>query len=86
MVSQRKYVWEGIGWVGALFSLLAFSLNSFGVISSQSVEYLGMNIAGCFFMILYAVSKKAHASWVLNTIFLLMAVIALVRVYMMQAY
>ncbi|RDV15831.1 hypothetical protein DXT99_07475 [Pontibacter diazotrophicus] len=84
MVSQRKHVWEGIGWVGALFSLLAFSLNSLGAVSSQSVEYLGMNIVGCFFMILYAVSKKAHASWVLNAIFLLVAVFALVRVYMMQ--
>lgn len=84
MMSLRKYVWEGIGWTGALFSLLAFSLNSFGLISSQSVNYLGMNIAGCFFMILYAASKKAHASWVLNTVFLLMAVVALIRVYLMS--
>lgn len=84
MVSLRKYAWEGMGWIGALFSLLAFSMNSLAVISSQSVEYLGMNIVGCFFMILYAVSKRAHASWVLNSIFLLMAVIALVRAYMMS--
>ncbi|WP_347158726.1 CBU_0592 family membrane protein [Pontibacter chitinilyticus] len=84
MVSLRKYVWEGIGWLGALFSLLAFSLNSLNVIGSQSVEYLGANIVGCFFLILYAVSKKAHASWVLNTIFLLMAVFALVRVYVLH--
>ena len=84
MELMRKYVWEGIGWIGALFSLLAFSLNSFNMISSQSVQYLGMNIAGCFLMILYAVSKKAHASWVLNAVFLLMAVIALVRVYIIS--
>ncbi|GHA62399.1 hypothetical protein [Pontibacter akesuensis] len=80
MVLLRKYAWEGIGWVGAFFSLMAFSMNSLGVISSQSVEYLGGNIIGCFFMILYAVSKKAYASWVLNAIFLLVAVIALVKV------
>ena len=84
MVSLRKYVWEGIGWLGALFSLLAFSLNSLNVISSQSVEYLGGNIIGCFFLILYAVSKKAYASWVLNAIFLLVAIIALVRINMMS--
>ena len=59
MVTLRKYVWEGVGWIGALFSLLAFSLNSLNTISSQSVQYLGMNTVGCFFMILYAVSKKA---------------------------
>lgn len=84
MVLFKKHVREGIGWAGALFSLLAFSLNSFNVVSSQSVEYLGMNIAGCLLMIFYAVSKKAHASSVLNTIFLLMAVIALVRVYLIN--
>ena len=84
MVSLRKYVWEGLGWIGALFSLLAFSLNSLNAISSQSVQYLGMNIIGCFFMILYAASKKAYASWVLNAIFLFVAVIALVRVYLIS--
>ncbi|MBF9255801.1 hypothetical protein I2I11_21055 [Pontibacter sp. 172403-2] len=84
MMSLRKYLWEGIGWVGALFSLLAFSLNSLGAVSSQSVEYLGMNIVGCFLMILYAASKRAYASWVLNAVFLLMAVIALAKVYLIS--
>lgn len=81
MVQFRKYVWEGIGWIGALFSLTAFSLNSWNVISSQSLLYLGMNIVGCLLMAFYAVEKRAHASWVLNLIFLLVAVIALVRVF-----
>lgn len=81
MVSIQKYTREAIGWASAVFSLSAFTLNSMGFISGQSVEYLGMNIIGCFLMILYAVSKKAHASWVLNTIFLLVAVVALVRAY-----
>lgn len=79
MTILRKYMGETIGWVGAFFSLAAFSLNSMGFTHGQSVEYLGMNILGCLFMIFYAVSKKAHASSVLNTIFLLVAVIALVR-------
>ncbi|EMR04375.1 hypothetical protein ADICEAN_00409 [Cesiribacter andamanensis AMV16] len=79
MDRMRTYIWEGIGWIGALFSLLAFSLNSLNVIGSQSVQYLGMNIIGCFCLILYAVFKKAHASWVLNSIFLLMAVVALLK-------
>jgi hypothetical protein len=82
MVLVRKYVAEAIGWAGAFFSLSAFSLNSLNVISSQSVKYLGLNIIGCFFLILYAVSKKAYASWVLNSIWLLMTAVALIRVYM----
>ncbi|WP_444850684.1 CBU_0592 family membrane protein [Pontibacter ummariensis] len=82
---MRKYILEGIGWVGAVFALLAFSLNSLNFISSQSFQYLGMQIFGCSLMALYAASKKAHASWVLNAIFLLIAVIALVRVYIVQS-
>ena len=70
-----------IGWTGAAFSLTAYSLNSLNIIGSQSVTYLVMNIIGCFFLILYAVSKKAHASWVLNSIWLLMTAIALIRIY-----
>lgn len=84
MVQLRKYLWEGIGWTGAFFSLMGFSLNSLNVISSQSVEYLMLNILGCFLMILYAVSKKAYASWVLNAIWLIMTALVLVKVYLMR--
>jgi hypothetical protein len=69
-----------IGWTGAMFSLGAYSLNSLNIIGSQSKEYLTMNIFGCFFLILYAISKKAHASWVLNSIWLLMTLVALLKV------
>lgn len=82
MVILRKYKMELVGWTGAAFSLGAYSLNSLNIIGSQSIAYLLMNIFGCFFLILYALSKKAHASWVLNSIWLLMTMVALVKVYM----
>ncbi|WP_207432035.1 CBU_0592 family membrane protein [Sabulibacter ruber] len=80
MLSLRKYIQEAIGWAGALFSLSAFSLNSLNVIGSQSIQYLLMNVIGCFCLIIYAVFKKAHASWVLNSIWLLMTAVALAKV------
>lgn len=78
----RKYKREVIGWAGAVFSLTAFSLNSLNVIGSQSLQYLLMNIIGCFFLIIYAVHKRAHANWVLNSIWLLMTAVALLKVLM----
>ncbi len=81
MLQIRRNFWEITGWVGAFFALLAFSLNSFDIIGSQSVLYLGMYSAGCLLMALYGFSKKAPASWVLNIIFLVMGIIALTRVY-----
>lgn len=81
MVLQRKGLVEAIGWMGAAASLTAFSLNSLNVISSQSVVYLLLNILGCCFLITYAFFKKAHASWVLNSIWLIITVVALIKVY-----
>ncbi|WP_207508478.1 CBU_0592 family membrane protein [Telluribacter humicola] len=81
MLTVRRYLVEAIGWAGAVFSLSAYSLNSLNLIRSQSIEYLVMNMLGCCFLIIYAVSKKAHASWVLNSIWLLMTAVALAKVF-----
>jgi hypothetical protein len=82
MTLYRKYLLELIGWTGAVFSLLAYSLNSLNIILSQSKEYLVMNVLGCFFLIIYTFYKKAYANSVLNTIWLLMTIVALIKVYM----
>lgn len=79
MVLPRKVILEVVGWVGAASSLCAFSLNSLNIISSQSISYLALNVVGCFFLIMYAFSKKAHASWVLNSIWLLITLVALMK-------
>jgi len=84
MLVLKKYLMEVIGWTGAAFSLAAYSLNSLNVISSQSFAYLIMNIIGCFFLILYTFTKKAYANSVLNTIWLLMTFVALVRFYQLS--
>ena len=81
MLVVKKYGVEVIGWTGAAFSLSAYSLNSLGAISSQSFAYLIMNIIWCFFLIIYTFSKKAYATSVLNTIWLLMTFVALLKVY-----
>lgn len=82
MLLDRKIIVELIGWMGAAASLSAFSLNSLNIISSQSTQYLLLNVFGCFFLIVYAIYKKAHASWVLNSIWLLITLIALLKVYL----
>ena len=85
MLLLRKYGWEITGWIGAFFALLAFGLNSFEVIDSQSLLYLGMYSLGCLLMAFYGFSKKAPASWVLNIIFLLVAILALLRSYVLES-
>ena len=84
MISLRTLTKEATGWAGALLTLSAFGLNSINLISSQSSTYLLLNLTGSFCLILYANIKKAHASWVLNTIWLLMTTFALVKVYFLH--
>lgn len=84
MVLTKKIMAEAVGWTGATASLSAFSLNSLNIIGSQSITYLLLNIIGCFFLIMYAVSKKAHASWVLNSIWLIVTVVTLLKVYLVS--
>ena len=72
---------ELVGWTGAAFSLLAYSLNSLNLILSQSTGYLLMNVIGCFFLIIYTYHKKAYANSVLNTIWLLMTLVALMKFF-----
>lgn len=81
MLRPRKVIRELIGWTGAAASLSAFGLNSLNVIDSQSIQYLILNIIGCLFLILYAFFKKAPASWVLNSIWLLITLVALMKTY-----
>lgn len=80
MVLQRKNLIELVGWAGAAASLSAFSLNSLNLIGSQSIQYLALNVVGCILLIIYAFSKKAYASWVLNSIWLLITLVALIKV------
>ena len=80
-MTYQKYLIECIGWIGAVFSLLAYSLNSLNYILSQSTEYLAMNVIGCFFLIIYTFFKKAYANSVLNSIWLIMTIVALIKVY-----
>ena len=84
MLLQRKIILEAVGWAGAVASLSAVSLFSLNIIGCQSVLYLFLNIIGCLFLILYAFCKKAHASWVLNSIWLMITIVALVKVYIIR--
>jgi len=81
VIQQKKKLVEVIGWTGALASLTGFALNSLQLIEAKSISYLVLNIIGCSLLIVYAVSKKAHASWVLNSIWLLITLFALVKVF-----
>ncbi len=69
---------EITGWLGAALVLGAYLLLSCKKISSESYGYHGMNIAGSMLLGAYAVCKDADASVVVNLVWMLIGVGAVV--------
>lgn len=72
---------EIIGWTGSIAILLAYSLNSYQKIRSDSLFFLFLNLAGGLLLIVYSFYKAAMANAFLNLVWVVVAVIALVKLY-----
>lgn len=68
-----------LGWIGVICILSAYGSNSFSLLSSQSVLYLGLNIVGSIGIILEARTKKDMPALFLNIIWAIIACIGLVK-------
>lgn len=75
MKSQR--IFNFIGWAGAVVSLVAYALNTQQIVSSKSFIYLMMNTFGCSCLIFYTFRKKAFANTAVNSIYLLITLLAM---------
>jgi len=80
---RRKYVniiLEFFGWTGVIAILIAYGLNSFGVIDVTSMLYLVLNIYGAAGIIVDAFEDRNYQPVVLNLVWLAVAIISLLRV------
>ena len=70
-----NYLDEIIGWSGALFLLVAFSLVSFKLISSVGFLFPLLNFCGAVGIAYISWKKKAYPPAVLNLIWAMVALI-----------
>ncbi len=68
---------EIIGWTGAAAILLAFWLLTHKVVHSHSYVYLGLNLLGGVALAYEAWTHLSHASFVLNLIWIAIAIYGL---------
>ena len=69
-----------VGWCGMAIILLAYALVSSGIgVTANSVTYQAMNIAGSLGLICVAVVRRAHQVTALNVAWVVIGVVALVR-------
>lgn len=74
---QPAMIIEIIGWAGVAFILVAYALVSFNVISNQHGLYQILNLIGALAIIIHSASKKDYQPILLNVIWALIAVFAL---------
>ena len=72
---------EFFGWYGMCAIIIAYALISFSVISSESLIYHILNGTGALGIAFISFNKKAFQSGILNIMWALIAVIAIVRIF-----
>ncbi len=72
---------EAAGWYGTAAILLAYGLVSFELISANGTVFQLLNLSGALGIIIISVRKNVKQSVVLNVIWAIVALIALVRAW-----
>jgi len=70
---------EIIGWIGSIGILLAYGLNSYQRIRSDSLAFSLLNLSGGIFLMIYTLYKEAFANTFVNLVWVVIALIALAR-------
>lgn len=76
----KAILFEALGWYGSLALIVAFALNSYEVIDSQSMSYQLLNFTGAAGIIAISLYKRVYQPAVLNIFWLMIAAIALVTI------
>ena len=66
-----------IGWVGSIEVILAYGLNSYQKIKSDSIWYQLLNLTGGIFLIINTVYYGAYPSTAINVVWVVIATLAL---------
>lgn len=68
-----------IGWIGSVLVVLAYALNMYKKLDSDSLAYYSMNIGGSACLILNTIYHHAIPSAVVNVVWIIIAIIALAK-------
>jgi len=79
---NKKIIDEIIGWYGTIVIVLAYALLSFGLITSNNLVYQILNCTGALGIVYISLKKKTYQPAVLNIVWILIAIIAMIRLLM----
>jgi hypothetical protein len=76
---NQKIIDETIGWYGTGAIVIAFALVSFNVLSASTFLYQILNGTGALGIVYVSLKKNAYQPGVLNIIWAIIALIAIIR-------
>lgn len=81
MKKGKKAFQEVIGWIGTVLILVAFALLGAGILDGQSMPYMTMNAIGALALMYHSWVRKDYQPVALNVVWLLVALLAMVRMW-----
>ncbi|MBN8653042.1 MAG: hypothetical protein J0L67_16540 [Cytophagales bacterium] len=73
-------VWiTAMGWIGSVAVIAAYALNSLQKIKSDSLIFQVLNLTGAVLLIINSVFKEAYPFTFINTVWAVIAVVAIFR-------
>lgn len=77
---MKNTITEIAGWYGVVVIVVAYTLSTFGVLSVHDTMYQVLNLTGAIGVVLDALDDKNYQPAVLNIIWAIVAVLALIGV------
>ncbi|MFZ6000213.1 MAG: CBU_0592 family membrane protein [Bacteroidota bacterium] len=79
-----KLLVDILGWIGSVEVILAYGLNSFQKINSDSLSFQLLNLTGAVFLIVNTIYYGAYPSTMINIVWVLIAIPAIIRIFRKQ--
>ena len=76
---MKNKIIEIIGWYGTIAIIVAYSLTSFDLLSSNNLWYQILNGTGAIGILIISFRKKAYQPGVLNIIWAIIAFVAILK-------
>ncbi len=80
-LTNNKSLVNAIGWYGVLAILFAYALSNLGVITINSLAYLGLNATGSVAIVFEAANKRDLPVIALNTVWALIAFCGILKFF-----
>jgi len=71
---------DGLGWAGSICVILAYGLNSYQKLKSNSLIFYALNLVGGILLIIYSNYLGAYANTFINVVWVIIAIPAMLKV------